>query len=47
MVRRKEMADTTNRNRPLMVEFANTPVDEGIRNSPVAVVVLTYSGEDA
>jgi hypothetical protein len=41
------MADATNGNRPFMIRICSTPVDEGIRNGSVALVVLAYAGEGA
>ena len=37
------MADTTNRKRPLTIEFGSTSVDEGIHNDSVTIVILAYA----
>jgi hypothetical protein len=37
------MADTTNRKRPLTIEFDSTPADEGTQNGPVTIVILAYA----
>jgi hypothetical protein len=37
------MADTTNRKRPLTIEFDSTPADEGIQNGSLTIVILAYA----